>query len=191
MFSDRASDDLAQEGLGDETCFGMIRCRGRNRASPAADNVGAINPLETRGAPKLRQNTNRRCYSLLARSPDPFAVAASRDFATDLAHGESQLPANESSANCFEHEIEQAAVGFRKHLLDGRRRRIQDMGLSGASARAGLRDKAVALKADEVRPDSVVREPQRNCQFVDSPVVLPEQTKDLAACALEQPFAPG
>ena len=70
------------------------------------------------------------------------------------------------------------------------RKRVRNMGLSNTAAAAFALNKPIALKADKVRPHSIVRQFQGGREVVDSARLTAKQRENLAPRAPQYSLTP-
>jgi|SRR6516165_4115618 len=190
MFFHGRANQFGQQRLRQQTCFGVIRCRGSDWTAFAVDEVLAIFFLESGRATQLFENAERSINSL----PSSFAAQLGQMFVGHSsscgAHSCAQISWLNLAREYRHEKRDQSPVCVRKKLFGVGAESICDVGLSKAGLHARMDDEPVTLQAGKVCSHSVVGQAQLFCEFVYRPISCSQKLKDFPSRAFEQPLPP-
>src|SRR5690606_37378411 len=180
---DRSTDRLREQGHQNTTNFRMRRDQRRKRTTVPLDQHGSVAADHFRQTAHLSHQRQRRVQT------GPHAlrpVVTRRGTAADLREQRLHLRRTQTLGQDPQQTGEYGIVRLREEPLRLVRETIQVRGLPHTPPYPAPLDEPVTLQRRQMRPDRIVRQPERRRQLVHRTLRTPQQDDDLAPCARQK-----
>jgi hypothetical protein len=187
----RNTDDFTEQRLCNQARFRVISGQRTEWASVPDDEVFSFSHRKGCCAPQFFEQVEGRIDSLGLALIFEFRWLLTGNAPSDLPHACSESAGTDPLSGSTHEMGQQWPVCLGENVFSIRGDTVSNMRPPDTGLLACSPDETIAFQASQMRTDGIVGHPKLMRELVHGAVLCLEQSQNLAARALEQPFPPG